>query len=454
MTDFGKLAPYKHHPLVRNIEDKVPNILSQECTDVLKVEDLLISGIRDTYRDGTSKSSSSGRDLNPGAFSGTIRIARGLACIDTAHITPHISEFAQYVIRVTPTNRNISSIRNNVNQDILPLLQKMGIVVTDEQNLVTDVMPYPVASRYYVQEQFLNNQKLRQNQENHFTIVKQSMDFPTLKNEIKAGVHNNETFTRDYAALQDYDIIRPAYIRGNEYVFTKDYITRSEEARKTFEIILDSTDTLRLPYRDIMTALGNCGGFMTSGEVSAMTGLTARATSHLLRLTDKLGLGKLSCTMDMTDAIVRPMTGTLLNRNYLEFENAASILPIVRYEESAAEILNMLVSKGMVGVDDLYTMELPSLTIERVGNALKKIGILDYQGYLEGNYVLVKNKEAEEFLRDVLTVHSGSRRVIPPERDSIPMLDSFKDRNMTDLEKSITKLQAEFGEIQTKDYKQ
>ena len=443
--------PYLAHPLVKNIDPVLQELNTNELNDVIFVEDLLISGVREKYLSGEEAVGPTGRKLNPGAFSGSINIARALSCIDAAHTMKDISKYPAYVKKVTPTNSKPSAIKASVMNKHIPNLENLGIITLDEsKRYVSEVMPYPVSSKYYVLKKFLNNPMLYSQQVNQFDIMRAVMSFPENKKNIESEITDYSKFDRDFYALYDYDIIRTESIGNTEYVFSKAYITKSKEALDTWRTILDSSNRTRQPLNELMNLLGDYSGFMSSSEIESATGYLPRHARRLMRLSDKIGISNLTHSLDMTDAISRPIPGSLLTRNYVEFNNAPSIMVLTRQEEFATDILNELINSNLISEDDLYD-KYPSSTIQRVSNSLKAIGLLNIEELGNGNLKLAENKGSEDLIHEILTLSANSRRIISPDHSLNDSLkESLSKTSLEDIEKETKQMTLQFYQEEIK----
>ena len=202
--------PYLEHPLVKARLDQLEVLDSPDLNKIIRAEDLMIRGVRDFYLNPAKK----GR-LSPGQFSSSILLARGLGVLDVAHYTSNVSDIYNYVWKLTPTTAKRPAFNQNMKTSVIPRLASGGFVVFDSSlQQVVNYMPYPVASKLFVQKNLIEIPRLLQEQGNHYSIIGGVQDFPKLKSDLETISPQQGTFGRDYNALSEIDIIREQEIRN------------------------------------------------------------------------------------------------------------------------------------------------------------------------------------------------------------------------------------------------
>ncbi|AGB01366.1 hypothetical protein Metfor_0286 [Methanoregula formicica SMSP] len=383
-------------------------------------------------------------ERHAGHFSSAVSLARALAFLDVAHSTRSLSEIKERVWNVTPTTSQRASFNTSLRDTVIPHLINDGLIQLDASGQrILQVMPYPISSKLYVFNNFLNNAKLFEEQQNHFDIINRVQDFPELTDTLEANSPRRYLFSRDYNALESVDVIRSHSISGRTFTFAKSYIT-GDKSLDTWKTVLDTTDVVRVGLRDLLVLQGECGGFITQNEIAEATGKNHRLVNRLIRHMDNMGLAQKTRTLQMEDALSRPTSGTLLNMNYYEYNNAAATLCLVRSVPESIGILVKLEKQGTLTEEELIDeYEIP--VVQQVRNTLDLIGLISKDAQSEGIIQIAPNKNGKEFLSDVLTVAAKSRKVTDPEYDIKNKLASmFEKIDEQKLEREAIQVKLDF----------
>ena len=446
-----KIRPYLDHPLVN---DKNPDDLElldeTELNNVLQAADLIFRGVKEYSRDPSIGT----RRLQPGNFGVSIQIARALTFLDLAHSIDNVNiilgeGYLRTKASTKDEKQSLYQYNKNMNESVIPRLIKNELIeFSDDDKLVTDVIPYPVGSKLYVYKEFLKNKPIHyQHQINQFTILNDVQFFPELKTELEVNASNPSYFNRDYIALEDIDVIRSRHVRGREFTLSKSYLT-GEKSENVWETILDTSDVGRQGLKHLMDKIGELGGYASMSELSAMSSLNPRITHRLIRSIDKLGLAQRVPNIDFDDGLSRATSGTKLNSNYTELSNAQSILILTRNTPEAIYILNKLQINGTVNEDELIE-EFDPASVSKVIHIIEKIGVIrPLRSSEEDTYEIVPNKECDEFLSDVLSVSANTRRILG---DEIPIQrtleDYFKGYDDERMKKEAKKIEDDFTKV-------
>ena len=190
------VRPYLDHPMVESKNKSDLYVLDEkELNNVIRAEDQIIRGVREYYLDSEIQT----KRLNPGQFSSSILIARGLAFLDIAHSNKNVMDICNEVWKITPTTTKRSSFNQNIKNSIIPRLEKNGLIEfnSDKQNVI-NCIPYPIGSKLFVQKNLLEIPKLYQEQINHFDIIRNIQDFPELTIELQSNSSHPQSFERDF----------------------------------------------------------------------------------------------------------------------------------------------------------------------------------------------------------------------------------------------------------------
>lgn len=443
-----KIRPYLNHPLVKDKDlDDLELLDEAELNNVLRAADLIFRGVKDFSRDP----SIGNRRLQPGNFGVSIQIARALTVLDLAHSMDNVNIILNegYVRTKASTKdekKSLSQYNKNMSESVIPRLRKNELIeFSDDGSMVTDVIPYPIGSKLYVYKEFLENKPYYyQQQINQFTILNNVQFFPELKTELEVNASNQLNFNRDYVALEDIDVIRSRQVKGREFTLSKSYLT-GDRSEKVWETVLDTGDVGRQGLKHLMDKIGELGGYATMSELSSMSSLNPRMTHRLIRSIDKLGLAQRVPNIDFDDGLSRATSGTKLNSNYIELNNAQSILVLTRNTPEAVYILNKLQTNGTLNEDELIE-EFDPASVSKVIHIIDKIGVIrPIKSSDEDTYEIVPNKECDEFLSDVLSISANTRRILGDEISIQRTLeDYFKDYDDERMKKEAKKVEDDF----------
>ena len=155
----------------------------------------------------------------------------------------------------------------------------------------------------------------------------------------------------------------------------------------------------------------------------------------------------------MKDALSRITTGTLINMNYRELDNAGQILSLSRQLPETVDILDLLNRNEVVHEDDL-TSKYSTGTIQTIRNSLSKIGLINRAKIYDGELELVKFRGNHRFITNVLTECAHSRQVLPPDYDFSNILkEQFDKVDEERLKKGIQQMKLDFYENVDEEYR-
>lgn len=180
-------------------------------------------------------------------------------------------------------------------------------------------------------------------------------------------------------------------------------------------------------------------------ELSSMSSLNPRMTHRLIRSIDKLGLAQRVPNIDFDDGLSRATSGTKLNLNYIELNNAQSILVLTRNTPEEVYNLNKLQMNSTLNEDELIE-EFDPASVSKVIHIIEKIGVIrPVRSSDEDTYEIVPNKECDEFLSDVLSISANIRRILGDEISIQRTLeDYFKDYDDEKMKKEAKKVEDDF----------
>ena len=439
------IYPYLNHPLVENANPYDLAFLDEkELNDVIRSVDLIFRGLKDYSHNpeiGVKR-------LHAGHFGSSVQIARAWSFLDFAHSIQNVETIIDKVYPVTSTSSKAVYLKN-MRDSVLPRLMKNGLIQIDaSSNKITDVMPYPISSKLYVKKELLENPTLFSQQINQFTILNNVQYFPELRNELQATATNPSFFPRDYNALEEIDIIRTRQIKGREFTLSKSYLTGNDSV-DIWKTVLDTSDHVRKGLKDLLEIQGDLGGFVSQSELSIMAAINPRIANQLIRRIDSIGIAQRTQTLELEDALSRPISGTRLNSNYKQLNNAQSLLILIRSVPEAIELIHKLHKDGKIDEDELIN-EFDPMSVGKVRNALENIGVIHQVPSIEDEciYEIVPNKECDEFLSDVLTVSAHSRRLLGEEIDINKKLEeSFRKCDDETLKKQTKQITLDFMKI-------
>lgn len=403
---------YLDHELVERLSEEELNALnSKPLNDTLNAADQMIRGVREYCLSADKEM----REYTGGQFSSAIVIARGLSFLEAAHYKKNVQDISNDVWKITPTTSLRDSFNRNIQKKVIPNLENAGLIEFDEnKRMVTNFMPYPVGSKLYAKRYFLDNSYFYQQQANHFDIVKKVQSFPVETFELQNEAPSPDKFMRDLNALNVIDVVRDQRIKNQEYIFSKSFLTDGAQSVETWEQVLDSTDNVRMGLKSLMDLQAEYGGFISHAEIMESTGWGGRQVSQLMRNINSIGISRMTTTIEKDDALTRSISGTLLNMNYHELDNAQAILTLARSIPHTVDILYKLQKYSELNEEDLAA-EFGYSTVHKVRNSLNEIKLISDEGFYEGIWKLIPFRGYEQFLWDVLTVCAGSRHMLPPE---------------------------------------
>lgn len=432
------IQPYLTHPLVSKMRESDLELLDTPLlNNIIRSEDLMIRGVREYYLNTSNQ-----ERLNPGQFSSSILLARGLVFLDVAHYNQDVQNICNNVWRITPTTAKRASFNQNINKSVIPRLEYCGIIEFDSaKQHIIDYMPYPVGSKLFVQKNLIENPKLLEEQSNHYSIIGGVQDFPELTSVLETNSKQQQYFSRDYNALKEIVVIREQEIRGRSYTFSSHFLAGDKSTSIWLQLLEDVSDSYRIALKSLMDLLGDLGGFVSHHEIVDATGLKAREVNYLMRNIDNLGISQRTHTLDMEDALSRITSGTLLGMNYHDLNNAQSLLVLMRQVPEAVEMLNLLQSNGILVEDELTEKFDSVVPVQKTRNSLSSIGLIKPDKIYEGIWELTPNKGNDKFISDVLAVTAHSRHVLPPDLDLTNILeDQFKNMDQEKFRRGAEQL--------------
>lgn len=430
--------PYLDHPLVNSRLDDLEVLDSADLNNIIRVEDLMIRGVREYYLKYKNT-----KRLNPSAFSSSILLARGLAFLDVAHYKTDVSKIWEDVWRITPTTAKKPAFNQKLAGTIQKLDDDQLIIFDHEKKRVESCIPYPVGSKLFVQKNLLENPTLLYHQGYHYRILGAVQDFPKPKSELSNACNQRIKFNTDYGALSEVDIIREREVKGIPYTFATGFLAGEKSAATWMQLLSDASDGYRVALKELMELQGEYGGFISHQEIVVATRKKDREISWIMRNVDDLGIAQMVRTLD-GNALSRITSGTLLNMNYRDLNNAQSILVLTRQVPEAAEILNRFKNKKELVEDDL-TEEYGAMPVQRTIYKLEFAGLIRQKGINEGIWELTPQKGNERFLEDVLTVRARSRHVLDPDYDVTNLLEnSFKNMDEEKFRRGTEQLKFDY----------
>ena len=434
------VQPYLDHPLIKNKDaSDFERLDDNHLNEIIRSVDLILRGLRENYYTGQKTP----RRLHAGHFSSTILISRGWSFLDTAHATNYVDSIIESVYKDTKTT-NRQNVVNNIRTSIIPKLEGDGLLELDSsQKTVTTVMPYPVSSKLFVQKRLIDNPYLYRQQINHFGILGKVQYFPELTSTLKEASENPDYFDRDFEALSEIDVIRNRNIKGREFTLAKAYLLDKETSYDIWKTVLETGDQVRLGLKELMEYLGKLGGFASQSELSIMTTWNMRTVNRLIRRVDNMGLAQRSHTLNLEDALSRPIE-TKVSLNYHQLKSAEMMLTLCRSVPESSEILARLRTKKRLDEDELIN-EFDPGSVGKIRNALSHIGVITEQSLDEGIWEITPNKESEDFLLEIETIMAQSRRVLGENFEIRRTLEEFfKGVDDEKLEKTAKEVEKDF----------
>jgi hypothetical protein len=401
--------------------------------------DLILRGLRENYFKGQKIVTR----LDAGKFSSSILISRGWLFLDTAHATNDVDTIIGRIYASTKTTTRPNVVRN-VRESTIPRLKKNGLLELDESDkTVIKVMPYPISSKLFVLKEFMNNERLFNQQINQFDILGKVQYFPALTSSLEMDAKNSQYFKRDYKALSEIDVIRDRAIKGNDYTLAKAYLLEKDTSYDIWTAVLETGEHVRKGLKELMELLGQLGGFASQSELSRMTNRNPRMVNRLIRRVDGMGLAQRSHTAGLEDALSRPIE-TKIPFNYHQLKYAESMLTLCRSVPEAPEILEKLRSEKRIEEDGLLN-EFDPISVGMVRNHLLEIGVIIEQSLENDIWDIAPDNESVDLLSEVLTIVAHSRKVLGEDIEITKTLeDFFKDVDEGRLERIAKDVEKDF----------
>jgi len=433
------LKTYSKHPLVQKANpDDLSKLDEKSLNDIISAEDLIYRGIREYYKADKIKK------LNAGHFGSSVQIARAWSLLDMAFPSCDLDELVERVYLVTKTTDKKQYLKHI--KTVIPRLVKHNLIIIDDATKkIRDLMPYPVSSKLYVKKELLDNATLFHYQANQFTILNKVQFFPVRKAELESSASVHENFRTDYNALSEIEVIRTRSVKSIDFTLSKAYLT-GERSLETWLSVLESADRTRNGLKQLLELQGNLGGCVSQNEISRLTSMNMRLVGNLMRRIDALGLAQRIQTLELDDALSRPISGTRLNSNYSKLNNAQSMLIFAR---SVTETPNILytVKKQQVFNEGELSAEFDPSSVSKVRNSLRNIGVLIEEDEAEGMWKVAQNNESNAFLDDVLKVLANTRTVYGENLDINKRLEDFFPDNEEDTNRNLRELEKDFLEV-------
>lgn len=214
------------------------------------------------------------------------------------------------------------------------------------------------------------------------------------------------------------------------------------------EVLEETADNVRIALKSLLELQSSYGGFISRQEITNATKWNDRDVRQLMRYINYLGIAKRAHTLDMKDALSRITSGTFLNMNYHELNNAEAVLVLSREVPETVEILNILQKNNVVSEDSLIDeYKIPIVAVQQVKNSLEKIGLIKPDKFYEGIWELVSLMDNRRFIQDVLTVNAHSRQVLPPDYELSGLLaPEFQGIDRNEMHKKVEQMKLSFFE--------
>lgn len=436
------VKPYKEHPLIKNRDPSDFALIDdKDLNEIIRSVDLILRGLRENYFKGRTTRTR----LDAGNFSSSILISRGWLFLDTAHATNDVDTIIERIHASTKTTTRPKVVRN-VCESTIPRLKKNGLLELDKSDkTVIEVMPYPVSSKLFVLNEFVNNEVLFDQQINQFGILGKVQYFPELTSSLKTDAKNSQYFARDYDALSEIDVIRDRTIKGRDFTLAKAYLLDNKKSYDIWATVLETGDHVRKGLKELMELLGQLGGFASQSELNRMLNSNTRMVNRLIRRVDGIGLAQRSHTAEFEDALSRPIE-TRIPFNYHQLNNAETMLTLCRSVPEAAEILEKLRKEQRIEEDRLLN-EFDPISVGKVRNYLSEIGVITEESLENDLWEIAPDKESIEFLSEVLTIVANSREVLGEDIEINRKLeDFFKNKDDDSLKKTFKDVEKDFLE--------
>ena len=431
------ISPYLDHPLVRRIDPEELALLDgEELNNVIEAEDLIYRGLREYYKADKEKR------LNSGHFGSSVQIARAWAFCDMAYPGCDLGDLVERVYKITKTTTKPQYYRN-MRGSVIPRLVNNGLIkIDDATNKITDLMPYQIGSKLYIKRELLDVGALYYHQINQFSILNQIQNCPMLKNDLMRK--NPNTFLRDYDALEEIDVIRTRSVNRRDFTLSKAYLT-GERSLEAWNTILEYDDRQRRGLKSLLDLIGHLGGCVSKNEIALSLGRTPRQVGPLMRRLNKLGLAQRIQTLELEDALSRPIGGTRLNSNYSKLNNGQSILLLARSIPNAHSILDQVKKQNLFDEDELASEFDPDGEgyVDKVKNSLINIGVLIEADDVGGVWKVAEDNESGEFLDDVLKVISRTRSILGENIEIYKKLENAIPDNDEEIRQTCEQIQTD-----------
>ncbi len=434
------VQPYKNHPLINKVDSgDLIKLDTEPLNEIIRSVDLILRGLRENYLKGQTTKTR----LHAGSFSSSILISRGWLFLDSAHAIKDVDTIAERIYAYTRTTTKQNVIKN-LRDSIIPRLQKNGLIVFDSSGRnVVNVMPYPVSSKLFVLKELLNNPYLLSQQINQFSILGKVQYFPELTSTLSTNATNPMTFIRDYNALSEIDVIRNRSVKGRDFTLAKAYLLDNQKSFDIWATVLETADHVRKGLKELMVLQGQLGGFVSQSEIARMTNWNMRMVNRLIRRVDAIGIAQRSHTLELEDALSRPIE-TKITLNYHQLKDAEAMLTLCRSVPESVDILEKLRSEQIIDEESLIGEFDPS-SVGKVRNALSQIGVITELNLANDIWEIAPNKEGEDFLLEILTIAANSRRILGENIEINKKLeDFFKDVDEARLEKTAKEVEKDF----------
>jgi hypothetical protein len=435
-----RIKPYLDDPLVNKIRNNdLAELDSPILNEMIASVDLNLRGLKDIYDDGNTNSA-----RHAGHFSSTIMISRGWEFLDHAHSTANVDIIVDRICK-NSTTTSTANVYKNIRDKVIPRLINDGsLELSEDYRFVESVMPYPVSSKYHVLKNVLQNSVLLNQQLNQFTIPSRVQYFPQITESLFDRSMRKDFFDRDYNALVSIDVIRPRVIKNRDYTLAKAYFCDDKQIFR-WQSVLETSDPIRLGFKELLEAQGEYGGFISQTEIVQMLTTNPRIASRLIRHADQMGLAERTHTLYFEDALSRQISGTKLVLNFHQLKNVGTVLTLCRSIPDAVKMLKSLRVNNEINEIDLIS-EFDPVDVSKLRNTLIDVGCISKDNCDRDEiWTIVPNKEVEDCLLEIETLLVQSRR-ITEEGSNINRLDEFfpKDVNDDDIRRELEKIDSEF----------
>lgn len=431
------INPYRDHPLVKAIRPRdLTDLDGTLLNSVIQAEDLINRSLNEYFKADKIKR------LHSGHFGSSVQIARAWSVLDLAHPSCNVSDVVNKVYNLTKTT-NEPQFLKNMYESVLPRLEKNNLITLNKtKKIITDVIPYAIGSKVYVKNELLAKTTLYNQQINQFTILNEVQYSPALKATLQADASNKGYFDRDYEALSEIEVIRTRSIRNRDFTLSKAYLT-GDRSLEVWNTILESGERTRTGLKEFLDIQGNLGGCVSQSEFSRLTSKNMRLVGSLMRRIDALGISQRVQTLELEDALSRPISGTRLNLNYQKLNNAQSFLIFARSVPETPEIVHR-VQCDQVFNEDALSGEFDPRSVSKVKNSLQNIGVLIEEDGSEGMWSVAQNNESNLFLEDFLRVSANTRSILGDNIEINRKLEEFFPDTEADINRNFKEIEKDF----------